>query len=142
VNPRDTPHPPTPSPTEGEGAAESRVARWHISDALRERMGEVSRQLGREPTPSADILWQALSDRRLDGRTVRRQQHVGPFVLDFFCPEERMAVEGDGAVHETQQEADDERQRLIESLGIRFVRLTAEEVENDLPTALDVIRYH
>src|SRR5690554_2135332 len=142
VNPRDTPHPPTPSPTEGEGEVESRVERWHISDALRERMVEVSRQLRREPTPSEDILWQTLRDRRLEGRKFRRQQPVGPFVLDFFCPEERLAVEVDGPVHETQQEADAERQRLIESLGIRFVRLTAEEVENDLPTALDVIRYH
>ncbi|MCI0657706.1 MAG: endonuclease domain-containing protein, partial [Acidobacteria bacterium] len=103
-------------------------------------MVEVARVFRKEPTHSEDILWQALRNRQLDGRKFRRQQPVGAFVLDFFCAEERLAVEVDGPIHDNQREADQMRQELIESLGIRFVRLTAETVEHNLPAALSAIR--
>lgn len=65
---------------------------------------------------------------------------IGAFVVDFYCASERLVIELDGPIHEDQQEADQLRQELIESLGIRFVRLKNQEVEDDLPSALDKIR--
>ncbi len=103
-------------------------------------MVEVARVFRKEPTPSEDILWQALRNRQVDGRKFRRQQPIGAFVLDFFCAEERLAVEVDGPIHASQREADQMRQELIESLGVRFVRIPAETVEHDLPAALSAIR--
>ncbi|MBN1287993.1 MAG: endonuclease domain-containing protein [Anaerolineae bacterium] len=103
-------------------------------------MTEVARQLREEATPSEDILWQALRRKQLDGRKFRRQQPVGAFVLDFYCAAERLAVEVDGAVHETQRGADQMRQEILETLGIRFVRVTAEGVETDLFAVLQAIR--
>ncbi|MBN1203036.1 MAG: SUMF1/EgtB/PvdO family nonheme iron enzyme [Anaerolineae bacterium] len=129
---------PGPSPTRGEGNWE----RWEITPELAAKMTEIARRLRRESMPSEDILWQALRNRQLDGRKFRRQEAVGPFVLDFFCPQERLAVEIDGAVHGLLERkiADAERQTLIESLGIRFVRLSADLVEQNLSIALDHIR--
>jgi adenine-specific DNA-methyltransferase len=66
---------------------------------------------------------------------------MGRFVLDFYCPELRLAVEVDGEIHETLQAADAERQTILESMGIRFVRLPASLVEDDLPEALDRIAH-
>ena len=103
-------------------------------------MTEVARQLRREATRSEDVLWQVLRDRQLDGRKFRRQQPVGAFVLDFYCAEERLAVEVDGSIHETQREADQVRQEMLETLGIRFVRVTAAQVEQDLSGVLHAIR--
>jgi very-short-patch-repair endonuclease len=137
------PHPPTPSPIEGEGEQESggvEVERWEISDALREKMQEVARQFRKEPTVSEKILWQALRGRKLDGWKFRRQQPIGTFVVDFFCASERLIVEVDGLIHETQHELDQQRQELLESLGLRFVRVSSEQIETDLTAILAKIR--
>ena len=140
-----TPRPltPNPSPTRGEGLTASGASdyeRLNVPDYLRQKMIDVARRLRRESTPSEEKLWQALRNRQLNGRKFRRQQPVGAFVLDFYCAEEGLAIEVDGAVHETQQEADAERQTILESLGIRFVRVTARAVENDLDGVIEQIR--
>ena len=85
-------------------------------------------------------MWQALRNRKLEGRKFRRQTPIGAFVVDFLCAEEMLVVEVDGKIHESQREADALRQEIIESLGLRFVRVTAEQVESDLPNVLNVIR--
>ena len=93
----------------------------------------------KEPTRSESLLWSAVRNRRLASRKFRRQHLVGRFILDFYCHEERLAVEVDGPVHETQRQADGERQQILESMGIRFLRLPAALVEGDLPAALAAI---
>ncbi len=150
-----SPHPLTPSPKTGEGGQEavssppgrgaggeglSSGEYWEIPAALKPKMTEVARQFRKEPTPSESILWQALRGRELEGRKFRRQQPIGAFVVDFFCGAERLIVEVDGGVHESQQEADRQRQELLESLGLRVVRIPSKLVENNLGEALTVIR--
>lgn len=71
---------------------------------------------------------------------MRRQQPIGPFVVDFFVAEQRLIIEVDGPIHETQKQADQDRQELLESVGFRFRRLTTEEVEEDMPSVLARIR--
>ncbi|MFM7447470.1 MAG: DUF559 domain-containing protein [Leptolyngbyaceae cyanobacterium] len=130
------PHPPAPSPTGGEGEPD----KWEVPEALKEKMLEVAREFRKQPTSSEEILWQALRSRKLDDRKFRRQQPIGSFVVDFFCASERLIVEVDGGIHETQQDLDRQRQELLESLGLRFVRVSSELVETNLPTALEMIR--
>ncbi|BCX03095.1 MAG: hypothetical protein KatS3mg053_1033 [Candidatus Roseilinea sp.] len=119
---------------------EEEAERWHVPEALRRKMVAVARDFRKNPTPSEAILWQALRGKQLDGVKFRRQQPIGPFVVDFFASSHRLIVEVDGPIHETQKAADEARQRLLESLGLRFVRLPADLVERDLPAALERIR--
>ena len=144
-----TPHPasppsPGPSPTRGEGrTTRSNVAawdRWNVPRALKERMREVAREFRKEPTPTEARLWNALRRNALDGRGFRRQQPIGPFVVDFYCAAERLVVEVDGGVHLDQVERDRARQECLELLGLRFLRFPAAQVEHDLPTVLATIR--
>jgi very-short-patch-repair endonuclease len=111
-----------------------------VTGERRRRTGERARTLRKEPTPSEALLWKALRDRQLDGRKFRRQQPIGPFIVDFFCPERQLVVEVDGSVHEMQYEADQERQQLIEQAGYRVLRLASDLVERDLPATLAQIR--
>jgi len=115
--------------------------RWVVSPALRQRMVDVARHLRVRSTTGEAELWSALRRQQFAGRKFRRQQPVGPFVLDFYCPDEQLAVEVDGGVHDDPLQAtlDAERQSLIESLGIRFVRLPNGLVLNDLAGALRTI---
>ncbi len=123
------------------GLSEGRIG-WDVAAELRWRTGKAARELRTRATESERILWEALRTRQLVGRKFRRQQPIGPFVLDFYCSEERLAVEVDGGVrHDVAQAAlDAERQQLIESLDIRFVRVAAEQVTTDLSSALNAIR--
>lgn len=106
---------------------------------MKNRGFEIAKRLRREGTAEESVLWEALPARRLEGRKFRRQQPVGPFVVDFFCAAERLVVEVDGGVHESQADLDAERQALLESTGLRFVRLADNMVRSDLPAALRAI---
>jgi very-short-patch-repair endonuclease/type II restriction/modification system DNA methylase subunit YeeA len=145
--------PPRPSPKMGEGVLPSPILgegpgvrvgddfdHWNIPESLRRNMVNLAREFRKTPTRSEAILWQALRGKRLDGVKFRRQQNIGPFVVDFYASEHRLIVEIDGPIHETQQRQDAERQKLLESLGLRFVRVPAKLVENDLNAALEMIR--
>ena len=115
--------------------------RLDVSAPMHDRAVRSAKRLRAEATPSEQRLWAALRDRNFHGRKFRRQQPMGPFVLDFWCAEERLAVEIDGGVHDDpeQQRLDGERQALLESLDIRFVRISAELVSSDPRAALALI---
>ncbi len=128
---------PGPSPAQRErGDPQGRGEAGPRSSA---NVKGAARQMRKDPTRSESLLWSALRNRRLASRKFRRQHPVGRFVLDFYCHEERLAVEVDGQVHETQRGADRERQQILESMGIRFLRLPAALIESDLPAALTAI---
>ena len=130
---------PSPSPSRRGEQGEKNHQKIDISPAIQKKMTEIARKLRRKQTSSEAILWEALRDRKLENRKFRRQHPVGSFVVDFYCHQERLAVEIDGEIHDTQQEADRERQEIIELLEIRFVRVTRHQVETDLPTTLKTI---
>jgi adenine-specific DNA-methyltransferase len=106
----------------------------------REWLGEAARDLRRRQTDTEERLWQAVRNRQLAGARFKRQQPVGPFVVDFFCPKACLVVEVDGAVHDAQQEYDAERDVILEQAGYRILRVTADEVERDLASVLSRIR--
>ncbi len=99
-----------------------------------------ARVLRLEQTPAEERLWEALRDRRLDGLKIRRQHPVGPYVLDFCVPSIRLAIELDGAVHETQGEADAAREAWLRVSGYAILRFPNEAIFADLPAVLDTVR--
>ncbi len=103
-------------------------------------MVEIARQFRKEPTRSEHILWQALRGKQLDGIKFRRQQPIGPFIVDFYNSVYRLVVEVDGSVHDNQVELDRERQNLLEQLGLNVLRVKSEDVEKSLPSVLEAIR--
>jgi len=102
--------------------------RWLVTGAMKHNMSIAARDLRRRATKSEAMLWPALRGRQL-GVKFRRQQPIGSFVVDFYASDARLVVEVDGAIHLQQAKADVERQHLLESLGLRVVRVTAEAVE-------------
>ncbi|WP_456425235.1 endonuclease domain-containing protein [Rhodocaloribacter sp.] len=82
------------------------------------------RTLRKRATQAEIVLWQDLRKRQLEGRRFRRQYSIGPYVVDFFCPEEGLAIELDGAVHESpvRRAYDSRRTLFLEQHGIRIVR--------------------
>jgi len=67
----------------------------HNLQSSKERRGG----LRRNPTRAESYLWQSLRRSQLDGKKFRRQHGIGPYIVDFYCPECRVIVELDGAGH-------------------------------------------
>jgi very-short-patch-repair endonuclease len=88
------------------------------------------------------LLWTHLSRKQMLGYKFRRQYGVDRYVIDFYCPKLRLAVEIDGPSHvgEGAGEYDKMRQSSIEALGIRFLRFNNDEVYGDLDGVLQMIR--
>jgi very-short-patch-repair endonuclease len=91
---------------------------------------ESVRMLRAEPTRSEEVLWQSLRGDHVAHR-FRRQHPLGPFVVDFYCPSVRLAIEVDGSVHDgpDQQAYDRFRQEMIEAYRVVFLRVRSGEVE-------------
>jgi len=103
---------------------------------------ERARELRRKLSLPEGLLWAALRGRRLDGIRFRRQHPEGPYILDFYCEEARLAVEVDGAVHEhpDQQAHDARRTEWLGLRGIAVYRIAARDVLGDLEGVLTSIR--
>ncbi len=98
-----------------------------------------ARALRKNMTEAEQVLWAALRYQKARGLRFRRQHPVNRFVLDFFCPSAKLAVELDGPVHDRQAERDEERTRVLKAAGYRVIRFRNEEVLNDLPSVLQRI---
>ena len=85
---------------------------------------EKRRKLRREMTYCERIVWIHLRKKQL-GYRLLRQYSVDHFVIDFYCPRLKLAVEIDGDVHDLsdQKEHYVKRQKYLENFGIKFVRI-------------------
>jgi len=113
--------------------------RMEIPKDLRRRMIEIARQFRKEPTKSEKLLWHELRGRKVNQIKFRRQQPIGSFVVDFYAPSIRLVIEVDGSIHDQQIEADHARQEILELLGLKVLRLSAHQVENDISACIEKI---
>ncbi len=99
------------------------------------------RQLRKNMTKSESIVWQKLRCKQLENCKFRNQYSVDRFVLDFYSPEIKLAIEIDGESHfqEGVAQYDEERQIFIESAGIKFLRFTNKDVYENLNGVLETI---
>jgi very-short-patch-repair endonuclease len=102
--------------------------RRRIHPGIRQR----SRELRQPLTPAEQKLWSILRNRYLGGYKFRRQHPVGPFILDFFCAEVRLAIEVDGGVHACQEAYDNDRTAWLEAQGLTVIRFRNDEVNQEL----------
>lgn len=90
-------------------------------------------------TKAEVYLWLQLKNKKILGQRFLRQYGINTYVLDFYCPKLKLAIEVDGATHLSEDEIryDKHRQEEIENLGIRFLRFWNHEVYDDLYNVLE-----
>jgi very-short-patch-repair endonuclease len=100
-----------------------------------------ARDLRRASTPAETVLWQLLHNRSL-GVRFRRQRPIGPYIVDFYCPERGLVIQIDGGQHSLPEHAvaDDERTAYLEGERLRVLRFTNEEVMRGVESVLEAIR--
>src|ERR1700737_3433999 len=100
-----------------------------------------ARRMRRAPTRSEDRLWSWLRDRRLAGHKFRRQVPMGRYIVDFYCPRLKLAIEVDGQHHRASWMVDYEDKRFLylQRHGIRVVRIPNELLIRDYRMAIEYI---
>ena len=101
---------------------------------------------GVSETPAESRLWKwkCLQGSQLGDKKFRRQHSVGSYILDFYCPACKLAVELDGSdhLHSWTAEKDAKRTEFLSSLEIRVLRFENRWVFENLQAVLDEIRQH
>ena len=99
-----------------------------------------AQDLRRTLTPPEVALWQALRARKLAGLRFRRQHPVGPWIVDFYCAERRLAVEVDGEVHGMGDlDRDARRDADLTRRGVRVMRFAARDVLHEIDGVVAMI---
>jgi very-short-patch-repair endonuclease len=104
----------------------------------RERLKGFSRDLRASATEVEKHLWSLLRDRRLAGYKFRRQQPIGPFIVDFVCYEAKLIVELDGSQH-ADDPTDTARDTDLCQRGFRVLRIWNNELSNNRNGVLEAI---
>jgi very-short-patch-repair endonuclease len=93
-------------------------------------------------TPAEARLWSILKGKQIDGRKFRRQQSLGSYLVDFYCPAESLVIELDGEVHNDgmRREYDANRQKFLQELGLRVIRFENRQVFEDMENVIACIR--
>lgn len=89
---------------------------------------EQRRLLRNNATNAEAILWRALKGRGANGWKFRRQHGIGPYILDFYCPELKLCIEIDGSSHDNKYTQDINRTSYLNMQGIRVVRFDNSQV--------------
>jgi very-short-patch-repair endonuclease len=137
IAPRE-PRAPSPPPERGRSVREAN--RVGVKFNRTKTKTTLARRLRRDSTDVEMRLWQKLRSRQL-GVGFRRQHPAGPFVLDFYCPTLRLAIELDGGQHNElrHQARDKSRDQWLAERGVTVVRLWNSDVTLNLHGVLEAI---
>jgi very-short-patch-repair endonuclease len=88
------------------------------------------RELRQNLTPAEATMWSLMKGKKLGGRKFRRQHSIGNFIVDFYCPSEKLAIELDGDGHFTSAgwEQDQRKEKYLNESGIKVIRFENDEV--------------
>jgi very-short-patch-repair endonuclease len=100
-----------------------------------------SRELRNHSTLGEVLLWKQLRAGSLKGYTFNRQKPLGKYIVDFYCKPLELVIEVDGGYHlgAAQQVKDQERQSVLEDMGLQFLRFEDEQVRKDMHVVLQKI---
>jgi very-short-patch-repair endonuclease len=110
---------------------------------------KISRRLRKNQTDAEKELWSYLRYNKC-GVKFRRQFPIlytsdnkkKFFVADFACIEKKLIIEVDGKIHDRQKEKDDERDRIIRSLGYTVIRFKNSDIFKNPDSVLENINQY
>lgn len=111
-----------------------------LSEGLKRPNIDKSRELRKKQTDAEQKLWSILRDRRLSGIKFRRQFSIDSFILDFYAPEHKLAIEADGGQHyENGLGIDSARDEMLANQGIRTLRFSNKDILLNIEGVCEII---
>ena len=99
---------------------------------------EKRKLLRKNQTPQEIILWAQLRRNKYECK-FKRQYSVGPYILDFYSPKNKLAIEIDGSQHIKNKEYDEERSKYLAVLGIKVIRFWNNEINLNVDGVINKI---
>ena len=93
---------------------------------------QIAKKLRRRMTPAEKMFWEHVRRRSFPGYRFRRNHPIQGFCVDFYCDRLRLVIEIDGEIHNYTKEYDQERTVVLESLGVKVIRFTNQEIFSQL----------
>ncbi len=100
----------------------------------------LARSNRKKSTLAEALLWTRIRKKQVCGYLFLRQKPVIGYIMDFYCPSLKLAIEVDGSSHDMKDIGDEERQDELELIGIRFLRFTNQEIEENPDGTVVVIK--
>lgn len=99
------------------------------------------KELRNDATEAEKILWDNLKHSKLGGFKFVRQYSVGPYILDFYCPKLRLAIELDGRQHDEMEAFlyDKDREDYLNTVYIKTIRFWNKEIMDNIKGSLNKI---
>lgn len=115
--------------TKGRGERGEILGEFGDVVRTRKSMVEAARELRRTMTIAEKLLWDCLK-RNARGITFYRQVPIDRFIVDFYCPRERLIIELDGGVYANPDVAERDmlREEFLKQKDLRILRFRNEEV--------------
>jgi len=105
------------------------------------KLEDKRKQLRKEQTTHEGYLWSKLRNKKLNGYKFVRQHSVGPYILDFYCSQAKLAVELDGSQHLNEEliDYDKKRSEFLNNHHIKVLRFWNYKVRYDIENVLNKI---
>jgi len=100
----------------------------------------LARTLRRQHTRAEQWLWSRLRNRPLEDCKFRRQQVIGPYIVDFLSVQPKLTIEVDGAQHAERTLQDTQRTEYLQRLGYQVVRYWNDQVLRDVEAVMESTR--
>ena len=105
-----------------------------------EQLIQRAKVMRRQPTDAEAMLWRHLRAGRMLGRKFKRQQPLGPYIVDFVCFESGLIIEADGGQHNVQEARDAKRTQWLTSQGYLLLRFWNNDVLVQTDAVMEAIR--
>ena len=125
----------------GVGGWREKLPNYHGKPIEYFELRGLAKNLRTEQTKEEALLWRELKGSKFEGMKFRRQHVIKPYIVDFICLQERLVVELDGIQHQWDghREADEVRDKYLNSLGLDILRFSNRLVNANLPHILSTI---
>lgn len=101
---------------------------------------EKARELRKAGNLSEVLLWNKVKQKQMLGFDFTRQQVIGNYIVDFYCPKLNLVIEIDGVSHEFKGEYDEKREGFLKSLDLKVLHFNDLDVKKSLDTVLEQIK--
>ena len=107
---------------------------------MKRNLTPIARKLRNNLTEVEKQLWRYLRNKQLDGLKFRRQQPIGPYIVDFINFEKRLIIEVDGGQHAKSIQKDSERDAWFQEQNVKVLRFWDNEVLENMEGVLESIK--
>lgn len=105
------------------------------------KLKEYAQDLRKNMTNAERLLWSKVKRKQVKNTHFYRQKTIGNYIVDFYCPKLKLAIEIDGGQHFTEngKEKDKIRDDNIKKLGIKVIRISDTEIFKNIDGVMERI---